>query len=89
MSTGIAHGSDSDNDDRRVSVKDLKEHNAFHSEVLVDQDLMNNAFEAETKEHQQGVWDAVKSHPMACFWAFLFCFTIVSFETLLSIASIP
>ncbi|CAK3867816.1 maltose permease [Lecanosticta acicola] len=84
MSTGIAH--DSDHDERRVSVQDLKEKDVFHSEVLVDQDLMNNAFEAETKEHQQGVWEAAKSHPMACFWAFIFCFTIVmeSFDMFLN-----
>lgn len=75
-STGIEP--ESDHDERRVSVHDLKEKDVFHSDVLVDQDLMNNAFQAENREHQEGVWTAVKSHPMACFWAFIFCFTIVS-----------
>ena len=50
----------------------------FHSEVLVNQDLMNDAFDGENEEHEQGVWSGVKSHPWACFWAFIFCFTIVS-----------
>ena len=48
------------------------------SEVLVNKDLLNEAYHAENLEHEQGVWDAVKSHPKACFWAFIMCFTIVS-----------
>ena len=46
---------------------------------------MNNAFEGENYEHSQGLWAAFKSHPMAAFWAFIMCFTIVS---LISEASI-
>jgi hypothetical protein len=46
--------------------------------ILSDKDLMNNAYEAENREHEMGLWEAVKDHPMACFWAFVFCFTIVS-----------
>ncbi|KAK4500645.1 hypothetical protein PRZ48_008834 [Zasmidium cellare] len=73
-------------EERRVSVQDLKEKDVYHSDVLVDQDLMNNAFDAENREHQQSTWAAAKSHPMACFWAFLFCFTIVmeSFDMFLN-----
>jgi SP family general alpha glucoside:H+ symporter-like MFS transporter len=48
-----------------------------HSEVLVNAQLMNNAYDAEIREHEMGVWQAAKLHPMACFWAFIFCFTIV------------
>lgn len=48
-------------------------------EVLGDKDLMNNAVDAENREHEMGLWEAVKDHPMACFWAFVFCFTIVRF----------
>ena len=40
--------------------------------------LLNEAYHAENLEHEQGVWDAVKKHPKACFWAFIMCFTIVS-----------
>lgn len=47
-------------------------------EVLGNEDLMNSAFDGENAEHAMGVWEAVKSHPMACFWAFFMCFTIVS-----------
>lgn len=51
-----------------------------HKEVLANSDLMNDAFEAEHLEHQQGVWAAAKAHPWACFWAFTMCFTIVSYS---------
>jgi hypothetical protein len=49
----------------------------FEGEVLVDADLLNEAFDAENREHNMGVWQAIKSHPMACFWAFMMSFTIV------------
>ncbi|KAH6956174.1 general substrate transporter [Fusarium avenaceum] len=57
-----------------------------HKEVLANSDLMNDAFEAEHLEHQQGVWAAAKAHPWACFWAFTMCFTIVmeSFDMFLN-----
>lgn len=61
-----------------VDVKELKEHNAYNSDVLVDKDLMVGAYDAENKEHEQTFWQAIKSHPMACLWAFIMCFTIVS-----------
>lgn len=49
-----------------------------HSEVLVDSNLMGDAFDAENREHEMSTWQAVKSHPWACLWAFTMCFTIVS-----------
>ncbi|CAG9984146.1 unnamed protein product [Clonostachys byssicola] len=57
-----------------------------NSDVLANQDLMNDAFEGENHEHQQGVWEAVKAHPWACLWAFTMCFTIVmeSFDMFLN-----
>ena len=42
---------------------------------------MSSAYDGENYEHSQGLWAAVKSHPMAAFWAFTMCFTIVSFDT--------
>lgn len=48
------------------------------SEVLGNQDMMNDAFDGENEEHEEGVWAAFKKHPWACFWAFVMCFTIVS-----------
>jgi SP family general alpha glucoside:H+ symporter-like MFS transporter len=64
------------------SIKEKDEHGAHidvqHSEVLVNQDLMNDALDGENREHEMGVWAAVKKHPWACFWAFTMCFTIVS-----------
>lgn len=48
-----------------------------HSKVLGDELAMNDAFEGENAEHEQTLWSAVKSHPKACFWAFIMCFTIV------------
>lgn len=55
-----------------------QQRNIDQSEILVNADLMKDAFDAENREHEMGVWEAVKTHPMACFWAFIFCFTIVS-----------
>lgn len=48
-----------------------------HNNVM--DDALANAYDGENREHSMGVWEAVKLHPMACFWAFLFCFTIVRF----------
>ncbi|RKK66747.1 hypothetical protein BFJ69_g15123 [Fusarium oxysporum] len=57
-----------------------------HKEVLKNNDLMHDAFDAEQREHEQGVWAAAKAHPWACFWAFTMCFTIVmeSFDMFLN-----
>ncbi|KZZ88060.1 maltose permease [Moelleriella libera RCEF 2490] len=57
-----------------------------HSEVLANRDLMSDAFDGENREHEMGVWQAVKSHPWACFYAFGMCFTIVmeSFDMFLN-----
>ncbi|KAJ6443670.1 maltose permease [Purpureocillium lavendulum] len=58
----------------------------LHSKVLDNTDLMNDAFDGENREHEQGLWAAVKAHPWACFWAFTMCFTIVmeSFDMFLN-----
>lgn len=48
-----------------------------HSKVLGDELTMNDAFEGENAEHNQTLWESVKTHPKACFWAFIMCFTIV------------
>ncbi|TEA22606.1 General alpha-glucoside permease [Colletotrichum sidae] len=59
---------------------------AANSKVLADSDLMNDAFDGENEEHNQSLWSAVKTHPKACFWAFIMCFTIVmeSFDMFLN-----
>lgn len=49
-----------------------------HTEVLADSDLLNEAYTAENDEHAMGILEAIKAHPMACFWGFIMCFTIVS-----------
>lgn len=36
-----------------------------------------DAIEAENVEHQMTVLGACHAYPMACFWAFIFSFTIV------------
>jgi MFS transporter, SP family, general alpha glucoside:H+ symporter len=58
--------------------EELQKEDVHHSEVLVNADLMNDAFDGENEEHEQGTWAAIKSHPWAFFWAFTLCFTIVS-----------
>lgn len=56
----------------------IDEKRELHSEVLADKDLMSSALDGENNEHEETLWQSIKSHPMACFWAFVFCFTIVS-----------
>jgi SP family general alpha glucoside:H+ symporter-like MFS transporter len=70
---------DSKHDPTHVDNEKIGEKDAHHqAEVLDDKDLMVDAFAAENREHEMTLWEAVKDHPMACFWAFVFCFTIVS-----------
>ncbi|KAL9625825.1 MAG: hypothetical protein Q9160_000145 [Pyrenula sp. 1 TL-2023] len=56
------------------------------SEVLANTDLLNDAYEGENREHATGLWEAAKTHPKACIWAFIMCFTIVmeSFDMFLN-----
>jgi SP family general alpha glucoside:H+ symporter-like MFS transporter len=58
-------------------VHDGEQVDAQNPEVLVNPDLMGDAVDGENREHEMGVWEAVKSHPWACLWAFIMCFTIV------------
>ena len=67
-----------DHAEKPALVDELEKHNVHRSEILVDANLMANAYDAEAREHEMGAWEAVRTHPMACFWAFIFCFTIVS-----------
>ncbi|RAL09356.1 putative hexose carrier protein [Aspergillus homomorphus CBS 101889] len=57
-----------------------------HVELKGNSELMREAFDAENREHEMGVWEAAKLHPWACFWAFIMCFTIVmeSFDMFLN-----
>jgi SP family general alpha glucoside:H+ symporter-like MFS transporter len=61
-----------------IGIEELKDHNLMQSDILVDKELMINAYDGENAEHEETVWEAAKTHPMACLWAFIFCFTIVS-----------
>ncbi|KAK1913511.1 hypothetical protein P3342_005448 [Pyrenophora teres f. teres] len=38
-----------------------------HAEILVDKELMTDAQNAENREHEMTLWEAVKDHPIACF----------------------
>lgn len=49
-----------------------------NGDILVNKDVMHDAFDGENREHEMGVWEAVQTYPWACFWAFIMCFTIVS-----------
>ncbi|KAF7288799.1 Maltose permease [Mycena chlorophos] len=44
-----------------------------------------DAFDGENQEHSETLWQAAKTHKMACLWALLMCFTIImeSFDTFL------
>ncbi|KKK26214.1 maltose permease [Aspergillus rambellii] len=70
-----------------IEPKDESHHvDVDHAEILKNTDLMNDAFDGENREHEMGVWESVKTHPWACFWAFTMCFTIVmeSFDMFLN-----
>nr|GAT49218.1 maltose permease [Mycena chlorophos] len=58
----------------------------LHDEVLKSNVLMSDAYEGENVEHGETLWQAAKSHPWACLWAFAMCFTIVmeSFDMFLN-----
>lgn len=43
--------------------------------------VIEDAVDAENREHEMGLWEAAKKHPWACFWAFVMCFTIVGSST--------
>ncbi|KAF6803482.1 maltose permease [Colletotrichum musicola] len=72
--------------DDEKQISDTDHVDAANTKVLADSDLMNDAFAGEAKEHEQGLWESVKTHPKACFWAFIMCFTIVmeSFDMFLN-----
>lgn len=53
----------------------------LHDGVLVNPDLMDDAVDGENVEHAMTVWEAIKGHPWACLWAFIMCFTIVSWPS--------
>ncbi|KIH93830.1 MFS transporter, SP family, general alpha glucoside:H+ symporter [Sporothrix brasiliensis 5110] len=66
---------------------DVEKPDAVHTDVVLDNVvLMNDAFDGENYEHGQTLWQSVKQHPWACFWAFVMTFTIVmeSFDMFLN-----
>lgn len=68
----------SSNIDEKKHDPEMREQGTIQHEVLSEKELLAASYEAENREHEMGLWEAVKDHPMACFWAFIFCFTIVS-----------
>ncbi|KAI1342327.1 maltose permease [Xylariaceae sp. FL0016] len=76
---------DSDYHDESPHAKGEKA-DVLTADVLDNNHLMNDAFSGENHEHSETLWEAAKSHKAACFWAFLFCFTIVmeSFDMFLN-----
>ena len=67
-----------DRDVQEIEVQQADEKNFERDLVSNDKDLMNEAFAAEDAEHNMGMLEAVRAYPMACFWAFIMAFTIVS-----------
>lgn len=58
-------------------VEEFNEKGGHHKSDFLDPDILNDAYLGENREHEMGSWEAAKKHPMACLWAFIFCFTIV------------
>jgi SP family general alpha glucoside:H+ symporter-like MFS transporter len=71
QTTGVVH-----HNDDSIQEKGGLGAEDHHVEVLKNQD----AYDGENREHAQTTWGAFKSHPWAAFWAFIMCFTIVSFH---------
>lgn len=63
----------------REEAEEYNEKGVHHKSDFLDPDILNDAYLGENREHQMGSWEAAKKHPMACLWAFIFCFTIVSY----------
>ena len=97
MSTGITNRKDASLEDKRVDetfAVDEKvaaeKADVLHSDVLINQQLMNDAVDGENREHEMGMLAAIKQYPWACFWAFIMCFTIVSlFPHILRLTLVP
>lgn len=63
-------------------VEDMERHDdaatqVGRDDVIHNKELLEEAFAAETHEHSMTVWQAAKSYPAACIWAFIMAFTIV------------
>lgn len=85
MSTGITNRNDASLEDKRIDEMfavdekgKAKKVDVPHSDVLINQQLMNDAVDGENREHEMTMLTAVKEYPWACFWGFIMCFTIVS-----------
>jgi SP family general alpha glucoside:H+ symporter-like MFS transporter len=77
QTTGVVHHNDvAHHNDDSIQEKGGLGAEDHHVEVLKNQD----AYDGENREHAQTTWGAFKSHPWAAFWAFIMCFTIVSFH---------
>lgn len=85
MSTGTTNRKDASLENKRVDetfavdekIADEKA-DVLYSDVLINQQLMNDAVDGENREHEMGMLAAIKQYPWACFWASVMCFTIVS-----------
>lgn len=43
----------------------------YHPDILINADLMKDAVDGENREHDMGVWMAVRTYPCDCSWAFI------------------
>ena len=59
-----------------IELEQNKGNDTLRSETVLNKDVMNEALRGEDLEHNQTVWQAVKSHKMACFWSTVMCFTM-------------
>lgn len=89
FSTGITTNMSQMNSDIAPQIEAKSYHDeTIHVEQADDEikaDMIQfkaDAVEAENAEHSMTVLEAVKAYPMACFWAFVMSFTIVSCPTL-------
>ncbi len=71
-------------DDKAISIGHLENGGMRNEDLSAGEKLASNRREKdeagvqETLERNMGMMEAVRMYPMACFWAFVMAFTIVS-----------
>ena len=69
-----------------IEVAPQDEKSAHRPDPISDKGLLADAFQGENQEHDMTLWQAAKTYPWGCFWAFIMAFTIVmeSFDMFLN-----
>ena len=61
-----------------IEVQTRDEKHLDEPQIVMDKEMFTDAIQGENREHAMTMWEAVNTYPMACIWAFVMAFTIVS-----------